>query len=241
MHEEILKKIKSTGYWKIVLRPTEYNENLISDLQSSKELIRESKISLRGWDYPHIDNSGIIPDSQTSISSTCNWPEGPAYELWRFHKTGQFEHYFALREDLRIKEEKIASLQDWYGTSANRFLSILSTLYTITEVFEFAKGLYSDITGVDEIEVIIEIHGVKDRCLIFWDNLGRYLSKAYCCNFESDVISIKKDPILIGDLLMSSAGISLSITLEIFKYFDWENPSIEVFREDQKKFLERRI
>ena len=105
--KELLDKIKSKGYWSVTIRPSHYDKNLIETHKELRQLIESNKVVLRGWDYPHIVKEGIERVSEDSIESSCDWPEGPVYEYWRFYKTGQFIHYFSTREDWRLNDEKI--------------------------------------------------------------------------------------------------------------------------------------
>jgi len=237
--KELIDKIKQKGYWKIIIRPTNYDDNLISSLDECEKLITESQVSLRGWNYPHIDPQGFVRPCENSTSSYCNWPEGPMYEYWRFYKTGQFVHIFALREDLRIDEKKIKEFQSEYSTQATKYLSILSTLYSITEIFEFASRLFSKLDKAKGAEIIIELHDVQGRVLMFWDTFARTLYKAYTCNYENNIIK-KEIKLSREDLIKNSSKISLDIAIDIFSSFGMVAKK-EIFGEDQKKLLERRL
>lgn len=237
--EEILTKIKQYGYWKIIIRPTNYKGDLVPSTDDCKELIKQSVVSLRGWNYPYIDPAGIKISGDNNIHSYCDWPEGQKYEYWRFYQTGQFVHYFAMREDLKITPEKIIEFKDEYDTKNDKFLSILSTLYSVTEIFEFAARLFSNM-DTESIEIIIELHGVKNRLLVFWDTFGRSLSRAYSCDYPEGIIKINKT-MAKDSLISNSNDLSLDTTIEIFKKFNWEGANKSIFIEDQKKLLERRL
>lgn len=238
--KELLDKIKTKGYWKVIIRPTTYSKDFIDSLDKCEKLIQENKVVLRGWDYPHIEEGGIRRSSDDSIHSFCDWPEGPKYEYWRFYKTGQFIHYFAMREDLRLTPEKMKELQDEHGTKSTKYLSILSTLYSVTEIYEFASRMYSKIDNSNGIEIIIELHDVKGRVLTFWDYFARYLSLAYICEYENNIIVNKKIRSR-SEMIIKASDFALDVTIEIFNAFNWKSINKEMFREDQKKLLERRL
>jgi hypothetical protein len=58
----VIEKIKSRGYWKVVIRSSIFLEDRIRELSLCKKLVRDNKVRLRGWDYPHYDRE-IEPDS----------------------------------------------------------------------------------------------------------------------------------------------------------------------------------
>ena len=126
--KELIEKIKSKGgYWRVIIRPTIYKEDLIFSLDKCKEIIEHSRVNLRGWSYPHIGRSGIKVAGDNSVDSFCDWPIGSMFEYWRFYQTGQFVHYFSMREDLEIFEDKKNEIRQKIGlmaNSINKFLSI---------------------------------------------------------------------------------------------------------------------
>lgn len=239
MTSQLITKIKSKGYWKVIIRPNTYNAKLIPSLEECKELIKKSRLQLRGWDYPHIDVGGITYASDSSIHSYCDWPEGPMFEYWRFYQTGQFVHYYSMREDVRMKDSKKTELQSEYGVKVEKFLDIISTVYSVTEIYKFAANLYENLK-LDGVQIVIELHGVDNRMLIFWDNFGRFLFQPYICEYPSGFMVVDKTT--KRDLLIKNySDIALDAAIEIFNKFNWVNIDKKIFYEDQKKLLERRF
>lgn len=52
----IVEEIKSSAYWRVVIRPAKYDENRLKSAKQCFDIIDASKVSLRGWDYPHLDS-----------------------------------------------------------------------------------------------------------------------------------------------------------------------------------------
>ncbi|MDD5083341.1 MAG: hypothetical protein PHT88_00190 [Candidatus Moranbacteria bacterium] len=240
--DKLLAKIKSRGHWKVVIRPTEYSENLIPSLEDCKRLIEESSVSLRGWDYPYIDRHGNVGNaSANSVHSMCDWDDMSFFEYWRFYKTGQFVHYFSMREDWEIDENKKVEIQRNLRTKSDKFLGILSTLYSITEIFEFGSRLFTKLELVKGVEIIIELHGVNGRTLFFWDSFMRILYKDYTCVYTDDLAKISLT-IPREDLIRNSTDLALRESIKLFREaFNWSGANEGIFREDQKKLLERRL
>jgi len=240
--KEIIQKITKKGYWKVILRPVSFKEKRIPTLEDCKEIINSSKVSLRGWDYPHIGGiDKIRVAGNDSIHLTCDWKEGGHFEYWRFYQSGQFIHYFSMREDYRITKEELERLQGEFGTESTRFLSVISALYSTTEIFEFASRLAMKNIFGSCVEVIIELGNVKDRTLFFWD-ASRDLFTRYFCDFADEKDTIKFHKIIPkNELIVKSDKIALEAFAYILKMFNWENVKIDIFIEDQKKLLERRL
>jgi len=236
--KELIEKIRKKGYWNVEIRPTVFEEKRIPDLDSCIALIKECQVSLRGWSYPHIDNTGISVGGNDSVQSFCDWPEGGYFEYWRLYQSAQFVHYFTMREDYRLSEKKIQEIKHYHSTSSAKFLDIISTLYSVTEVLEFTKRMAINNVFNASVEIKIELGDVQGRELFFWDSFSRYLSRSYVCSFPDENI-IASRTIERNDLLANSSKLAIDVCLEIFRKFNWST-NAQIFEEDQRKFLERR-
>jgi hypothetical protein len=238
--KDLVDKIKQKGYWRIKIRPTEYDEKRIKTIEECINIIKTCVVTLRGWDYPHIDRTGIRMSGNDSIESLCDWPEGGHYEYWRFYQSGQFVHYFSMREDYAIDEERLKKIQKDRHTKSEKYLDILSALYSVTEIYQFAKNLVAKNIMGEEIEVIVELGGAEGRELFFWDSFMRHLFNNYICAFRDENIIVKRI-VKKEDVLAHALEISLGVTMEIFKKFNWIDVPANIFTEDQKKYIERRL
>lgn len=242
--ENLINKIKKKGYWRVIIRPTEFNEKRIPNKDDCVRIVNESKIVFRGWDYPHIDHrGGIIRSGPDSVASFCDWPEGGHFEYWKFYQNGQFVHYFSMIEDYQITKKEKEKARDSFvfselDNNVDRFLSIISTLYTITEIHFFAAKLAKLGSFGKETEIIIEFGNVNGRVLFFWGEPLRILSNAYTCLYEPIV---EKRVISTERLISDPASFALDFTMDILKEFNWRDPNKNVFIEDQKKLIERRF
>lgn len=237
--KELVDKIKQNGYWKVTIRPTIFKRDRISTIEDCKKIIESCVVSLRGWNYPHINKEGMKVSGNDSIESHCDWQSGGYFEYWRFYQSGQFVHYFSMREDYRIDEKKLKEIKRNNNTESTSFLSILSTLYSVTEIFEFSQRLASkDVLG-ESAEVVIELNDVEGRELFFWNPM-RSLITNYICTFREENILVKRAASK-EQLISSSDKIALDACMEIFRKFNWLQVSEKVFQEDQKNFLEKRL
>jgi hypothetical protein len=157
--ERVLEKIHSRGYWRVVIRPDRYEEARIPSLSACRELVEKARVALRGWDYPYMSPQGPKA-GQNWIEEVVDWQYGHI-EFWRVYQTGQFVHHFAMREDYE------ASSQDVKG------LDFINTVFTFTEMFEFAarlaaRGVLSPRAGFD-----VGLHNCDGRRIISWER-GRF-------------------------------------------------------------------
>ncbi len=237
--EEILKEIKQTGYWRILIRPTIFVKTKIDSLAKCKEIIRQSAVRLRGWDFPHLDRDETL-NGIDWIESGCDF--GDMKEYWRFYQSGQFIHYSAIREDY-LREEIIkdagAPINHYPDKSKlpSRFMSIISTIYRVTEVYEFASRLVEKDILEPSLEISVTLTGMKDRLLFFWDwyrdLLGPYTSRL-------DEFECPRKEYDTNDFLANKESYAEECIVWIFERFNWDSPPRSLVRETQKKFLQKR-
>jgi hypothetical protein len=230
--EQILEKIKSRGYWQVIIRPLKYEEERLGTLSNCAELVQHCRVRLRGWDYPHVSRHGITSGTDY-VESLTDWERYK--ELWRMYLSGQFFHLFGLREDwwgpVRIFWSERRETIPGYG------LSILSTLYTITEIYEFAARLVQrDVFG-DALNLSIMLNKMKDRRLVTL-KIERSLSDSYICHVNS--IPLERT-MTVEEILGKSNEYAVDDTFRIFEIFNWFRVPKEMLREEQKRFLEGRL
>lgn len=229
-HNERINKIKERGYWFVNIRPRKYEEKAFDNLTSIHELVENSHVILRGWDYPHIDREGI-KNGQDWIQSGCDWRG--YIESWRYYQSGQFAHYFSLREDYILNKDKVYT----EDTSTTGYISIFSILFKLTEIFEFTMRLAEKNAFNNQVQIHISLNNIKGYKLFYWER-GRHLHREYV----SEIPSIKAETILdVDELIARGHEEAVSLTSNIFERFNWNNPPKKLFIEEQKKLLERRL
>ena len=97
--QTVLDKIRTRGYWRVVIRPATFEENHITNYAELFPIVERKSVRLRGWDYPHVDY-------QSPPLRGAKWV-GQEYEcqdeieVWRFYMSGQFIHFFAIDGEWR--------------------------------------------------------------------------------------------------------------------------------------------
>lgn len=226
---EILEKIKRRGYWKVVIRPTRYEEGRLS-LDECRQAVVDNVVFFRGWDYPHTKRSEITAGG-TWVQHTTDWSH--YVEWWRMTQSGQFVHLFGIQEDWD-PEGFAAGYND---TEPGEALSVLNALFAIAEVFEFASRLATTPVLEDEAYVEISLTGLDGRTLIMLDP-GRILSGGYTC----DVNELSRNWTLsTEELLGRSRDHALDHARWLFERFNWQNVPLEVLEDDQEKLIEGRL
>ena len=227
--EEIVKKIKSRGYWEVTIRPLKFDEGRLETLNDCAKFVQENKVRLRGWDYPHVSRKYGIKSGKDWVENLTDW-DGYK-EFWRMYQSAQFSHLFGCREDW-WGQVKIFWSQKSY-TEPGYALSIMSTLYTFTEIYEFAtrlarKGLFDDF-----VKVSVALHGMKGRRLVTL-GIRRSLDDNYICDIEEIPLS---RVVAISEIIGKSNEFAVDDTFRIFERFNWFGAPKKVLQEEQDNFL----
>lgn len=223
-----LDRITSRGYWKVIIRPTAYEEDRLT-LNECRQSVTDNVVFFRGWDYPHTDRNEIEA-RQSSIQHETNWSH--YIECWRMYQSGQFVHLFGIQEDW-ARETRAGG----WDIEPEEWLSVLNALYQITEIFEFASRLASTQVIEDQAQISIGLHGLEGRTL-FMTDAGRMLRGVYTCG-EDDLS--RRRQVTAQELLGRSAELALDHARWLFERFNWEHVPLDVLENDQQDLIEGRL
>lgn len=235
MESTLADKIKSRGYWRIIIRPPQFKKDLIPSLDECLRLIVESKVSLRGWDYPHVAREGEgLANGLDWVESSTEW--GEILEYWRFYQSGQFAHLFSCEGDWvdrsQIKVQRLQRSQPLPGG----ILDIIEIIYRTTEIYEFAARLASKNVFGSDLQITVELHGMKDRTLVLTDP-RRVPPDDYTCKLDDLPYS---KTVSVETMLAKSSELALENILWFFERFNWRRMPTGVIKNDQRRLLERR-
>ena len=229
-------------HWRVNIRPESYRRERVSSLADCRSIIEGTKVTLRGWDYPHLSRK---PEQNGRGNDYVeSWSDFMGHvEYWRFFQSGQFLHLFAIREAMEPQwADKLKKTARWHLTepaivnAAPGFFSLLNFVYTVTEIFEFASRLWQ--RGIAEGPAIIDvrIRGAKGFGII--PDFDRAWSEYYPLGSDD----VGHAWIIEGaDLIAATGERALDATLWFFDRFGWPNPPREIIARDQAKFLRGRL
>lgn len=232
--ETTIAKIKSKGYWRVVIRPTRFERRRMGTLSKVREIVQDSKVAFRGWDYPHWQNDSVQNMGEW-VECLTDWSH--YIEFWRFYRSAQFIHLFALRED-HIDVNQILPTRFPPRPSRSGYLGFVGAVYTVTEIFEFAARLGAKGLLDPTVHVSIGLHNVADHQLASLD-ASRFLRDDYVRVSGSPIVVETQLP--IQNLIANTDGAALDTAVEIFENFNWTNPPRDILAEDQRRFRERRL
>lgn len=236
--DNVIKKIKSKGYWEINIHPDVYNSQRI-EKQKIKEIVRSAVVELSGRDYPHFrDSEGEPYPILNGIEKFVDFSNH--IEFWRMTQSANFYQLLGLQEDWMrdVKYRNIWSDED--ELKGKKWLGVLRTLYTLIEIFEFAKRLAFQGIFEDKVVIEIKLYDLSDRQLIV-DSFDRVPFSFPRVAKISESWTHRTKIFLVNDLLNKLDQLVLDFFLDLIYLFQWENPPIETFKNDIQKFLQGKI
>jgi hypothetical protein len=135
-----------------------FDAQLIPALPDCWKMIEPSVVSLRGWDYPHVDRSDRA-NGKDWIASWCDFMDHREY--WQFFQSGQFAHLFSFREDAQQRNALQTALSQPHvevptGEKPTGCMDIIETLFKLTEIYEFASRLSQKMALEGSISISVE-------------------------------------------------------------------------------------
>jgi hypothetical protein len=226
-------------HWRVTYRPETYDENRIPTLSDCLDVVTKNRVSLRGWDFPHISKRNEIEHGSRWIAS---WSDFMGHmEYWRFYQSTQFLYLGSVREVTETEwSEHLRATQHFVDkddiANAPGFISITNFVYNITEIFEFATRLAQAAIYREPVEIAISLTGIRGFLLAADPN--RVWPNAYAASQSELAFRQSFTP---ADLVADAATSAVACTVWFFERFGWLNPNVAVIRSDQQKFLAGRL
>lgn len=226
MLQDLVEKIQNVGHWRVNFRPPNPPDQRLT-MAECHEIVNRSRVSIRGWDYPHVQRNqdhGGWANVGEYAENWCDWERHA--EFWRMYRSTQFLHYRALTEDLTNSGP---------GRPEGAVLSVLGAIYTVSEITEFASRLHQNGLYKDSLDIYVGLIDTEDRQL--WISQFDRMSFFDTKSTKIPRLDIHRH-VEAEQLVESPRDVSLSILLELFDHFGW-NPDPSLVQSDQEKFYKR--
>lgn len=234
---DVLKKIDELHqpYFSLRLIPDSKTPEL--PLPDVKKLILNTKVSLRGWDFPHV-NPREVTNANGYVFGAVDWNNH--LELWRMYQSGQFiylgtlwdvlpEFQASLRKEM---ERNFILATGEQKQSVVGLTSFIGLIYSVTEFYVFAARLASAL-GVESIELKNFLRNIKGWALASGDPSILWHSFYQCRIEEIDLSGKLQTKDLVGDPAReASAAIK-----HLFELFNWNDASPNMIRQWQDKLI----
>ncbi len=218
---DLVTKIRSRGYWHVVIRPETFDERRVSDYSALYPLVQRRQARLQGWEYPPIEPNLQRDGGPDWVGQHIEWQH--FLEVWRIFQSCQFVHLFGMVDDWLDQSQLHPAPEGWRPGVE---LDVAATLSLHVAIFSFAARLAQSIAGSDPVRVAVTANGLVDRRLASQEFPLKLQLRGTRC-------AMPMFPYVRGfpraQLIDAPKALALEAASELFKRFDW-NPSQEVLR-----------
>jgi hypothetical protein len=214
---QIMNKIHSRGYWRIVIRPDKFLQDRIkySDLLPILQRISVQNASM-SIGFPHIDPARPLIRKLKWIEDQFDFLE--LVEAWRFYQSGQFAQRSAMWLDW---QDQPGWATDQGERKPEVALSISEIVLRFTEIYEFAARLALSEINTQRLCINITVCNLGKRFLFD----GRQGRVGFVSKYRADITEFPHEQDISQQELISGVKeLALNASRELFARFDW-NPS----------------
>ena len=230
MTKSHIEKVRSRGYWRVVIRPATFNEKRVDNILDLQRILESCAVRLRGWDFPHVDQKTEPEIGQDSVSQNIDIEM--FVEYWRFYQSGQFVHLGGFKEDWLDQRTELGMMFGGrYTWPASERLGLLGTIFRFTEIFEFATRMSLSEAGDKTMDIQITLNGLESR--ILWtesSNRAEFFSPRIAAVNQYNFKRAYSDAELAAD----TRNLALEPAIELFRRFGWD-ASLETVRSMQEE------
>jgi len=208
----IIEKIKSRGYWHMVIRPKSFKKEREPVITQMFEIISGCSTDLRGWDFPHINRNEEPIIGEDWIEQFTEWDLH--IETWRLYQSGLLVFYSGFRSDWREKSSAGMDLP----SHSDRVIGIYEVIYRFTALFNFAAALSMTNLGDSIINIQATLKDLVERRL-WMENPRRTSYREYRASVEKYTYHVE----LKRDFLISETETeTLKGAKEVFRRFGYD-------------------
>lgn len=226
---ELTEKIKSHGYWRVVIRPEVPVEQRISSVTELFPLVQRLAVQLRGWDFPHIDIQSRPEIGDRWAGQDFEWRHH--LERWRLYQSGQFVYLGAFSYDWAT------GTQNWLPQPPkpprDALVGVSDAVCRFAEFFEFASALALSPAGGDPVFLSVGCHGIQGRELWLDDPNRIPFHQAPKASVQEFV---QQNSFSAETLAAETRMLGNAWAKELFRRFGWD-PSDEMLEGLRAQFL----
>ena len=233
----VLQKIEQDPYFALQLRPEAPNIKLTHD--EARKIVATTKVSLRGWDFPHFLRDEIR-NANSYVFNLVDWERH--LEIWRLYFSGQFVYFGNLWDVLPHYQESLRKEFEHSDPDLPRgrdlesikgLTSFIGLIYSVTEFYVFAARLSAALKLSGNIDVKNSLKNVEGWVLGCGDP-GIPWYSFYQCEIPSIDIS---RTLSIAKLLANPTDEAVLAIQRLFVGFNWNDASGNMIRQWQAKLM----
>ena len=226
-----LKEKNYIGYREVTFQPMSSFDNKRFEIPKLKEAIKQASVNFKGWPFVFVSGDPkelyVIQDGIESFVAFTDFNSNDRIDFWRLYTSGLFYYRTLMWEESQVSKEHKGSTMDF----------IALTCY-VAEAINSLALLYSAL-GINEepITARFRVTGTDNRMLTSYDT-SRSLSAAYIAMIPEIV---EERTYNLNEWKAGILDLSVDIIKSICLKFNWDSPSVSVFKKDIENLFSRKL
>ncbi len=201
------------------------------DLGELAAVVPDHAVSLRGWDFPHIDSQSLVARGLDWVGQDSEWEHH--LDSWRLYKSGLFLAMTAIPDDWRDRSSVWPPHENW---KAGTRLGVGDAVFSLTEFLEMASRLAMSAVGDEQMRITVSLHGARGRLLRIESPTRGDLLEPYESHVDEIPLEWRGDR---TKLIGATWDLAAKQAYRLFQVFGWDaQPG--VLEDFQRELRERR-
>jgi len=238
-----LKEKNYIGYREVTFYPVSSFDNKRFEIPKLKGAIKQASINFKGWPFVFVSGDQkelyVIQDGIESLVTFTDFNGNDRIDFWRLYTSGLFYHRSLMWEesDDRKRRPKMIDLNYVHSKEhKGPTMDFVALTFYVAEAVNSLVLLYTAL-GMDEepITARFRVTGTDNRLLTSSDT-SRELSMVYIAKIPEIV---EEKTYSLNEWKAGIVDLSVDVIKSICIKFNWDNPSVSVFRKDIEKLFSR--
>ncbi len=230
-----VKEKNYIGYREVTFQPMSSFDNKRFEIPKLKEAIKQASVNFKGWPFVFVSGDPkelyVIQNGIESLVTFSDFNANDRVDFWRLYTSGLFYCRTLMWEESQDRKQTSKE----HKSSTMDFIAL--TFY-VAEAVNSLVLLYTAL-GMDEepITARFKVTGTDNRLLTSYDT-SRELSMAYIAKIPEIV---EERTYTFNEWKAGIVDLSVDVIKSICIKFNWDNPSVSVFRKDIEKLFSRKL
>lgn len=240
-----LKEKNYIGYREVTFYPMSSFDDKRFGIPKLKEALKQASVNFKGWPFVFVSSDSkelyFIQDGIESLVAFTDFNSNDRMDFWRLYSSGLFYHRTLMWEESQDRKKRPKMIDINYIHSKEHkgsTIDFIALTFYIAEAINSLTLLYSAL-GMNEepITTRFRVTGTDNRMLTSSDT-SRKLSMDYIARIPEIV---EERTFSLNEWKAGIVDLSVDVIKSICLKFNWDNPSVSVFRKDIEKLFSRKL
>ncbi len=236
-----LKDKNYIGYREVTFYPISSFDNKRFEIPKLKEALRQASVNFKGWPFIFVSDDPrelyAIQDGIELLTAFTDFNGNDRIDFWRLYTSGLFYYRTLMWEEFQDRKRTKTIDVNYLLSKVHKgpTMDFLALTFYVAEAINSLVLLYSALDiNVEPITAKFRITGTNDMML----SSSSYLSRAYIAKIPE---IIEERTYNLNEWKAGIVDLSIDVIKSICLKFNWESPSVSIFKKDIEKLFSRKL